>query len=549
MIVASLAKGWPREIKADLEPASEQALLRLFESLPPIARSSLIALASKLGSTALTKQSSAISKSLIATLSDTDTSDAQRIASARQLMEFLKQDHTAAHAVVKALDPKSSPELATGLLNALAISEAPQVGTLLVSQMDQLTPVGRSQAVTVLLRRAEWTLALLDSVEKGKASWNDFSLDQKQSLASHPNGAIAKMAKSLLERGGGLPSADRQKVLEQFHFLVEKKGDAVAGKAVFKKHCAICHRHSGDGGNVGPDLSGTAVHPKEEILVHLLDPNRSVEGNFRAYTVATADGRVLTGLLASETRTAIELVDAQAKKLSILREDIEKLIASNKSLMPEGFEKQCKPEELIDLMTFLTQRGKYVPLDFSKVATIVTSKGMFFELDSPIERMVFKDWSPKTFAGVPFVVLDPQGDRVRNAVLLYGPQGIQPQKMPRSVKVLCNMPAKAIHLLSGVSGWGFPGGNKGSVSMIVRLHYADGSTEDHPLLNGEHFADYIRRVDVPGSQFAFDLQGKQLRYLSVTPKKNIAIKEIEFVKGRDRSSPLVFAATVETVGE
>jgi hypothetical protein len=76
---------------------------------------------------------------------------------------------------------------------------------------------------------------------------------------------------------------------------------------------------------------------------------------------------------------------------------------------------------------------------------------------------------------------------------------------------LCNSPAKAIHLLSGVSGWGFPGGEKGSVTLIVRLHYQDGKTEDHALKNGEHFADYIRKVDVPGSKFAFDLKGRQIR--------------------------------------
>jgi hypothetical protein len=120
--------------------------------------------------------------------------------------------------------------------------------------------------------------------------------------------------------------------------------------------------------------------------------------------------------------------------------------------------------------------------------------------------------------------------------------------MPKSVAVPCNAPAKAIHLLSGVSGWGFPIGEKGSVSMIVRLHYADGTTEDHALKNGEHFADYIRRVDVPDSKFAYALRGQQLRYLAVTPKRTEIIKEIEFVKGPDQSSPIVMAVTVETGG-
>jgi hypothetical protein len=83
------------------------------------------------------------------------------------------------------------------------------------------------------------------------------------------------------------------------------------------------------------------------------------------------------------------------------------------------------------------------------------------------------------------------------------------------------------------------------VTLIVRLRYEDGQTEDHPLKNGEHFADYIRRVDVPGSKFAFALQDKQLRYLSVQPQRGEKIKEIELVKGPDESAPIVVAVTVE----
>ncbi len=104
-----------------------------------------------------------------------------------------------------------------------------------------------------------------------------------------------------------------------------------------------CHTHSGEGGKVGPDLTGMAAHPKGELLVHILDPSRSVEGNFLQYTVATTDGRVLSGLLAGETKTSVDLLDAEGKKQTILREDIEELASSTKSLMPEGFEKTIPP--------------------------------------------------------------------------------------------------------------------------------------------------------------------------------------------------------------
>ncbi len=126
-----------------------------------------------------------------------------------------------------------------------------------------------------------------------------------------------------------------------------------------------------------------AAHPRSELIVHILDPSRSVEGNFLQYTVSTTDGRILNGLLAGETKTSIDLLDAEGKKQTILREDIEELAASKKSIMPEGFEKSVPPEGLADLLQFLTQKGKYLPLDLRKVATLTTTEGMPF---GPAER-------------------------------------------------------------------------------------------------------------------------------------------------------------------
>ena len=65
---------------------------------------------------------------------------------------------------------------------------------------------------------------------------------------------------------------------------------------------------------------------------------------------------------------------------------------------------------------------------------------------------------------MPFLLVDPQGGRVPNVVLLYGPNGKFPPRMPRSVELPCHAPAKAIHFLSGVSGWGYPDGQQGQRS-------------------------------------------------------------------------------------
>ncbi|MCA1684387.1 MAG: c-type cytochrome [Planctomycetia bacterium] len=365
-------------------------------------------------------------------------------------------------------------------------------------------------------------------------------------MADHPNKALARKAKALLTRGGGLPDADRQKVIDALAPLALRHGDASKGKLVFTQQCAKCHRHGGEGGKVGPDLTGMSAHPKGELLINILDPSRSVEGNYVSYTVATNDGRTFNGLLAAETRTSVELIDTEGKTQKLLRDDIDELVASKKSLMPEGFEKQLTADSIADLLEFLTRRGKFMPLDLRKVATIDSTHGMFHGKDAAAERLIFPDWSPKTFEGIPFSLVDPEGGKVPNVVMLYGPGGTEPPRMPRSVTLPCNAPVRAVHLLSGVSGWGYNGGPKSDdppVAMIVRLHYAGGSTEDHPLRDGVEFADYIRRVDVPGSTFAFPLRGRQIRYLSVRPDRTDPVESIELVKGPSPSAPVVMAVT------
>jgi hypothetical protein len=290
-----------------------------------------------------------------------------------------------------------------------------------------------------------------------------------------------------------------------------------------------------------------AVHPKAELLMQILDPSRSVEGNYRSYSVLTLDGIVINGMLSSETQTTIEMIDSQGKKQVVLREDIEQLIASKKSVMPEGFEKQVDEQGFTDLLEFLTSKGKYLPLPLARVATAISTKGLFHDGDNGPDRIVFDDWSPKLVGEVPFQLINPQGKRVPNIVLLHGPRGTMPPKMPKSVRIPCNSAVKAIHLLSGVSGWGHPSHRAKSVSMTVRLHLANGSIDDFPLTNGVHFADYIRRVDVPESEFAMMVHGQQLRHLVIRPRTGEKINEIELLKGDDPTAPIVVAVTVETV--
>ena len=205
-------------------------------------------------------------------------------------------------------------DLSVGFLQAVSLSEAKEVGPALVGLAPTLPSVPRAAAVKTLLARAAWVEALLAAAEAGQFDLGSLALDQKQRLAAHADDKIAERAKKLLASGGGLPDANRQQVIAELSPKVLTGGDPQRGQQVFVAQCGKCHVHSGAGGKVGPDLTGMAVHPREELLVQILDPSRSVEGNFLQYTAVIDDGRSLVGLLASRTKTSIELVDAEGKR-------------------------------------------------------------------------------------------------------------------------------------------------------------------------------------------------------------------------------------------
>ena len=155
------------------------------------------------------------------------------------------------------------------------------------------------------------------------------------------------------------PSADRMKVFEKMQPALALKGDLNAGKELFAKTCAQCHTMAGVGGKVGPDLTGIGARDPKDILAEIVDPNRSVEGNYRLWMIETKEGDSLSGRLDAETRTSVELLDLQGKRHTIQRSEIAEMRVSPLSIMPVGLIDHLKQEEVASLLEFLkASKGK-----------------------------------------------------------------------------------------------------------------------------------------------------------------------------------------------
>lgn len=150
-------------------------------------------------------------------------------------------------------------------------------------------------------------------------------------------------------------AGDRKKVVESYRPALEKKGDAARGLEVYRKNCVGCHRAGKEGKDVGPDLATVKQRTPEELLIAILDPSREVNPQYVAVRIKTTSDQVLDGLIASENATSVTLKRQEGLVDTILKVNIDKMVRSTLSLMPEGFERTIDPQQLADLIQFLKE--------------------------------------------------------------------------------------------------------------------------------------------------------------------------------------------------
>ena len=259
-------------------------------------------------------------------------------------------------ALADVLGPMSPGDLQLAAVRGLASHNDPQVGELLLARWSSYGPALRREVLDALLARPDRVLKLLDAIEKKKVSPSELDPARVALLKKHPSGAVRTRAAAILQANA---NADRTKIVANFAGALELKGNVEKGKAAFKMHCAACHKLDGVGHDVGPNLLAALPNKSgADLLVSLLDPNREVDPRYVNYQAVTADGRILLGIVATETPTSITLRRADGVEDAILRKDLESLRSTKLSLMPEEMEKKLTKQDVADLFAYLKVAGK-----------------------------------------------------------------------------------------------------------------------------------------------------------------------------------------------
>jgi putative membrane-bound dehydrogenase-like protein len=278
-----------------------------------------------------------------------DSRPATERAAAIELTAFLSAKQ-AADALAGALLPAQPAAVQAAAMKVAAQRSEPFVPELLVTRYKQLTPPLRDQALTILLSRSAWLESTVAALESGAIPPGQISIPHRARILAGKDTPLAKRAERIL---GPLAVSARGPVIEKYREATRLRGDAARGAVVYKRECAACHKLDDQGHDVGPNLATIRHRSAEEILIHVLDPNREVSPDFLEYSVRLADGRTATGLIAGETDAGLTLRRAEGQQETILRREIEEIASSGKSLMPEGVEQKVTVEEMGDLLRYL----------------------------------------------------------------------------------------------------------------------------------------------------------------------------------------------------
>ena len=482
---------------------------------------------------------------LSATLSDNAAPVEARVSAAKGLVAVggASQEH-----VVQAL---ARPEMPATLQSAIVAALDASGGVeAIVPAFGTLKREQQTQAFEAMLKRPEATGALLDAVKAGSIDRAIFAPGDVARLRSHPNKQIAKRANDLFK----VNNAAKDAIIAKLTPEVEKPGNAANGKMLFTAACAVCHKLGDIGVGVGPALDGMGAHGPAELLIHIVDPNREVDPSFWAFNITTKKGETLVGVVTSENSATVTLA-TQVGVREIAKSDIDKRENTHRSLMPEGLD-ALGPESLRDILAFICGDAmkQFRILHLADAFTADSRDGVFASAKPEGGRVKLTKFGNVKVEGVPFFIQDPtKSSTGGNLIVLKGGPGKDnhSQTFPAKAEVAINVAAKRLQLLSGVSGWGWPAVQDEAPALKATVVYEGGEKEEFTFLNGIHFSDYIRPVEVPGSKGIEGLaDGQEPRLLTLELTKKAVAKTLilESLAG-NKTPPVIIAVTADIEGK
>jgi putative membrane-bound dehydrogenase-like protein len=236
-------------------------------------------------------------------------------------------------------------------IRAIAAFDQDSLGKLLIDKYSALSAAEKTEAVQTLASRPRYGRLLTDALAKNIIPKSDVPPYASRQL-------LRVVGTRFVEVWGPVErNAVEEKAVARYRRILDeaavRAGNVRNGRAVFQRTCAACHKMYGEGGTIGPDLTGSNRANLDYLLFNVLDPNGEVPDAYKMVVITTRDGRTYSGTVAAENDRQVTLRLVGRDSVVIRKSEIQSREVTPVSMMPPGLFDILSDADVIDLVAYL----------------------------------------------------------------------------------------------------------------------------------------------------------------------------------------------------
>ena len=241
--------------------------------------------------------------------------------------------------------------LRSDAIRAVAAFDEESLGKLLLARYTAFTADEKAEAIRSMSSRARYGRMLTDALGEGAIPRRDVPPHVARQLRRLVGTRFADVW------GPVDQVSTEERAYARYRGLLNetamKTANPLNGQTVFNRTCGPCHQMYGQGGTIGPDLTGSNRANLEYLLSNVLNPNGEVQDDYKMVLVTTRDGRTFSGNVIAENDRQITLRVVGRDNAIISKSDIQSREVTAVSMMPPGLLDSLSDREAIDLVAFL----------------------------------------------------------------------------------------------------------------------------------------------------------------------------------------------------
>tara|TARA_Y100000996_G_scaffold342888_1_gene280434 strand:- start:557 stop:1855 length:1299 start_codon:yes stop_codon:yes gene_type:complete len=244
------------------------------------------------------------------------------------------------------------PKIRKEAIRATASYNSAMIGKLLIDNYPEYDTSEKLEIVQSMASRVLYGRLLTQAIKDG--------VIPKKEVPAYTARQLSRVVGNRFNRVWGPLSKESTESLiamDKYKNLLKPQnvgtGDPHRGRWVYDGLCGACHVMYGEGGILGPELTGANRTDLDYLLNNIMDPSGIIQDDYKMVMVATRDGRTYAGNIANENDQTLTLRVVGQDPVVLSKSEIMSTDISDLSMMPEGMLDDLESTDIIDLFSYL----------------------------------------------------------------------------------------------------------------------------------------------------------------------------------------------------